>query len=186
MKSYYRSKLLKHLKINEKRKISYKLVEDFAELNDVLCKQWGMVHDNATEMSREVLTPEFYFEFSTKLGNKSKALLFYCEDELIGHALLLDDNGVFRWLYCGKNVSQNDSFYIYLAHKVVVTAISLGFKKLELGLTTYPIKTDLGAYMVPIKFLLLCRIKLINKIIGKLYNLFNKPVGVSEKAVFKN
>lgn len=91
MRSYYRSKLLKHLKRNQTAGISHRLVDDFDGLAETLHAQWMIVHESAREFQREVLTPEFYRRFSQDMGAHSKAILFYREETLVGHALLLVD-----------------------------------------------------------------------------------------------
>ncbi len=114
MKSYYRSKLQKHLRINQEQEVSHKLLDNFDDLAEILCQQWQTVHEHASEFQREVLTPQFYAEFSVKMGENSKVLLFYRKQELVGHALLLMDKDILRWLYFGRNEAVNDSLYIYV------------------------------------------------------------------------
>ncbi len=186
MKSYYRSKLLKHLRVNQQQGIRHELHDDFADLADILCDQWLVVHNSASEYQREILTPEFYRGFSSKLGTRSKAILFYCNDKLIGHALLLVDGQMLRWLYFGRTTAINDSLYIYVAHQVVETAINLGVTQLEMGLTTYPIKKDLGAYMSPIRFALRSPSRVINPFIGFYYPLLNHTPEIQNKNIFKD
>ncbi len=186
MKSYYRSKLLKHLRINEKNGIRHEFVDDFGALAEILWRQWLVVHEHASEYQREVLNPEFYREFSRELGERSKVILFYRHDELIAHALLLIDGDVLRWLYVGRTEAANDSLYIYVAHKVVEFAIHLGMARVEMGLTTYAIKKDLGAYMSPIRLALRSPSRWINPFVGFYYPLLNSTPKISNKSVFKN
>lgn len=185
LKSYYRSKLQKHLKINQKQGIRHELHDKFDHLADTLCSQWLVVHNSASEYQREILTPEFYREFSLKLGQCSKVILFYRDDKLIGHALLLLDGDILRWLYFGRTEAINDSLYIYVAHKVVETAINLGLKRIEMGLTTYSIKKDLGAYMSPIQFALRAPSALINFFVGFYYPILNHIPKIQNKNIFK-
>jgi hypothetical protein len=79
----------------------------------------------------------------------------------------------------------NDSLYIYVAHKVVETAINLGATRLELGLTTYPIKKDLGAYMSPLKLALKAPSRLVNPFVGFFYPLLNQTPEIHNKSIFK-
>jgi predicted N-acyltransferase len=185
MKSYYRSKLLKHLRINQDQGVRHELRENFDDLADVLCAHWQVVHSHADEYQREILSPEFYREFSTGLGSRSKVLLFYRKTELVGHALLLMDGELLRWLYFGRSEASNDSLYIYVGHKVVETAILSGAKRIELGLTTYSIKRDLGAYMSPIKLALRSPWSLINPFVGMVYPLLNHTPEIQNKNIFK-
>ena len=185
LKSYYRSKLLKHLRRNEEQGIRYELVDDFRDLADALCSQWLVVHRSADEFQREVLTPTFYREFSSRLGNHGKALLFYRGDELVGHALILADGDMLRWLYFGRREAANDSLYLYVANAVIETAIRLGAKRLEMGLTTYSIKQDLGGQMTPIRLALRSPYRIVNPFIGLVYPLINHTPPVQNKNVFK-
>jgi predicted N-acyltransferase len=185
MKSYYRSKLQRHLKINAAQGVTHELRDDFYDLADTLCAQWLTVHHQADEFQREVLTPEFYRAFSRNMGSRSKVLLFYRNGELAGHSLLLLDGEVLRWLYIGRAQATNDSLYIYIAHKVIKTAIVLGAKRLELGLTTYSIKQDLGAQMVPVKIALRSALAIINPFVGWGYALLNSTPEIRKKNIFK-
>lgn len=185
MKSYYRSKLLKHLRKNQQHHVRHELVDDFDHLADTLSSQWLVVHNQADEFQREVLTPAFYREFSRNMGADSKALLFYRGDTLVGHALLLLDGTMLRWLYFGRTEATNDSLYLYVAHSVIESAIALGAQTLEMGLTTYAIKLDLGADVRPIKIALRAVSFIINPFVGLGYALLNRPPSVQARAVFK-
>jgi predicted N-acyltransferase len=185
MKSYYRSKLQRHLRKNEAQKVTHELVDDFHDLAESLCSQWLVVHHQADEFQREILTPAFYREFSRAMGPRSKALLFYRQNELVGHALLLMDGDLLRWLYIGRKDAVNDSLYIYAGHKVIETAIKLGAKRLELGLTTYSIKQDLGAQMAPVKLALRSASWLINPFVGLGYSVMNHTPKIQNKNIFK-
>lgn len=185
MKSYYRSKLLRHLRKSQEQEIRYELRDNFHEMADSLFRQWTVVHNQADELQREVLTPEFFREFSQRLGTRSKVLLFFRKDQLVGHALLLLDGDLLRWLFFGRNEPVNDSLYIFVGHKVIETAIVLGAKRLELGLTTYSIKHDLGARSAPIKMALRTVYRPANWLVGLIYPLVNKPPRVQNKNIFK-
>jgi len=185
MRSYYRSKLNKHLKRNVEAGVRHELVDDFAPLAETLCAQWMEVHTHASEFQREVLTPIFYRELPARMGSLAKVLLFYKGNVLVGHALLLMDAEMLRWLYVGREIAQNDSLYIYVAEKVVETAILLGAKRLEMGLTTYPIKQDLGADVVPIKLAIRASWGVINPFVGLGYALLNKVPHPRPRQVFK-
>jgi hypothetical protein len=52
MKSYYRSKLLKHMSRSKEQKIRHELVDDFQDLAQTLQTQWQVVHDHAHEYQR--------------------------------------------------------------------------------------------------------------------------------------
>ncbi len=86
MRSYFRSKTLKHLKRNQAAGVTHRLTDDFADLAETLHAQWMVVHESASEFQREVLTPDFYRRFAQDMGACSKVILFYRNDLLVGHA----------------------------------------------------------------------------------------------------
>ncbi|MGC9239878.1 MAG: GNAT family N-acetyltransferase, partial [Acidithiobacillus sp.] len=186
MRSYYRSKLLKHRRKVEAAGIRYELREDFADMAEELCAQWREVHEHAKEFQREVLTPAFYREFSRQMGPDSLVLLYYQNDTLLAHALLMRDGTMVRWLYVGRARAQNDGLYLYIAATVVETAIELGAKRLEMGLTTYDVKLDLGAKAVPIAMGLRARWSWMNPFVGWGYRLLNSVPKPRARAVFKD
>jgi hypothetical protein len=185
LKSYYRSKLGKHLRRCAAQGVSHEVVEDFGPLAGRLCAQWLAVHRQADEFQREVLTPEFYRALPEAMGGRAKAILFHRGGELAGHALLLLDGALARWLYFGRERAVNDGLYLYAALAVVETAIRLGARRLEMGLTTYPVKQDLGARLAPLKMAVKCPLGLANPLVGLLYPLLNHTPAVRNKNVFK-
>ncbi len=185
MRSYFRSKTLKHLKRNQAAGVTHRLTDDFTDLAETLHAQWMVVHESASEFQREVLTPDFYRRFAQDMGACSKVILFYRDDLLVGHALLLVDGETLRWLYVGRTEATNDGLYLYIAQTVVETAILLGAKRLEMGLTTYPIKQDLGAEVTPIKLAIRATWGIINPFVGLGYKLLNSVPKPSPRQIFK-
>ena len=88
-------------------------------------------------------------------------------------------------MYFGRNHAGNDSLYIYVAYAVIETAIRLGARRLELGLTTYSIKQDLGAAITPIRLALHSSWRVINPLVGRIYPLLNRPPRLRDRSVFK-
>ncbi|MBN2855104.1 MAG: GNAT family N-acetyltransferase [Halothiobacillaceae bacterium] len=186
LKSYYRSKVNNHLRKNAELDVHHDLLDDFAHLSDDLCAQWMNVHERAHEFQREVLTPTFYRELSQQLHPHAKILRFFKGERWVGHALLLHDRDEVRWLYFGRAEPVNDSLYLYVVQTVIQTTIELGAKRLEMGLTTYPIKQDAGARLEPIRFAIRSPNDLINPIVGRVYALLNKLPPLRDKQVFKS
>jgi predicted N-acyltransferase len=185
MKSYFRSKLLKHLRINHENEISHRVTEDFSDTADILCAQWLTVHNQADELKREVLTPEFFRGFASLPEKCAKVILYYRSNELVGHALLLVDGDLLRWMYIGRKNAGNDSLYFYIGNSVIETAIGLGLKKIEMGVTTYSIKRDLGAAITPVRMALHASNVFINPLVRYFYPLINQLPIFSSKDVFK-
>jgi predicted N-acyltransferase len=185
MRSHYRYKLLKRLARSDGKNLKVELVADFSDRSNELCRQWHVVHQNAKELVREVLTPEFYSEFSNNMGENSQVLLFYSNAVLVAHVLLLKDGSTLRWLYVGRNHSQTDNLYFYIVYKTIETAITMGVKKLEMGLTTYPIKQDFGVKLVPINIAIGLTVPFLNPVLEPIYRFLHKSTEYPEKRAFK-
>lgn len=185
MKSYYRSKTLKHLRRNREAGVTHELRTGFHDLAEILCRQWNVVHADANEYQREMLTADFYREISLRMGPQAMVLLLRRGGEIIGHTLLLQDGATLRWLYFGRNRSANDSLYIYAGYQVIAAAIELGMRRVELGLTTYATKKDLGAYMSPIRLALRAPRRIINPFVGIVYPWLNRVPAIRNKSIFK-
>ncbi|MCP4181294.1 MAG: GNAT family N-acetyltransferase [bacterium] len=186
MRSHYRYKLKKYLNKSKLHNISYKLIDDFSDIADELCRQWIVVHNNAKELKRELLTPEFYREFSNLMGTDSKVLLFYNDGKLCAHALLLKDNDTLRWMYVGRDDTTPDYLYFYVIHKIVETAILMKVCRLEMGMTTYPIKQDFGAELVSVNVALKMTLPFFNLFVGPVYNALHNSNKYITKRVFKD
>lgn len=185
LKSYYRSKINNHLRKNAELGVWHDVKEEFSEISDELCRQWRVVHERANEFQREVLTTDFYRELSLRLGGRAKIIRFFREDVFVGHALVLHDQDTLRWLYFGRSEPVNDSLYLYVIQAVIQTGIDLKVRRIEMGLTTYPIKLDVGARLEPIHYAICSTWSMLNPFIGWVYGLLNKPSSVQDKAVFK-
>jgi predicted N-acyltransferase len=186
MRSYFRSKLLKHLKICKKNNITHEMTERFADEAERLARQWNVVHSHADEFQREVLNGDFYRQLEARMDGRAKILRFRSGEEMVGHAILLQDGDLLRWLYFGREQAVNDSLYIYTGYAVIDAAIRLGARRLEMGLTTYQVKQDLGGEVVPLYLALRCTIPLVNPILGLLYRMLNAPPAVAgRRQVFK-
>lgn len=123
MKSYYRSKLLKHVRKCEQNKVTYSIVDEFASMAEVLQKQWMVVHENAQEYQREVLTPSYYRQLAESPGINAKAVLVYREGTLVAHAILHFDGKLVRWLHFGRSQTANDSIYLFTAYAIIKASI---------------------------------------------------------------
>ena len=186
MKSYYRSKFNKHLRRNVECKISSVLIEDFSALSEELAQQWLTVHENTTAPKREVLNALFYRKLSNALEKESKALLFYSGDKLVGHALLVCDKTILRWLYIGRDKADTDSLYMYMMYKVIETAISLGVEAIDCGPTTYGIKQDLGAKIDPQYYAMALNVPLIRNFAAPVFRKLSNHNVPGNKNIFKS
>ncbi len=185
MKSYYRSKLLKHLRRNEDRALSWQLTKDFYQMSQDLARQWMLVHNKANHIHREVLNSKFYQSIDVAFPEESMVLLLYDGDQLIGHALLLMDGDTLRWLYIGRNNTENDSLYMLMMYKIIDVGISLNAKKIDCGPTTYSIKRDMGAKIEDLSYAFKLKSALLNRLFSGIVSRFNTVQAIKNKQIFK-
>lgn len=186
MRSHYRRKLLRYLSQSQEKNYRYEMRNNFAELAEILQQQWSVVHEQADEYQREVLTPAFYRELSERLGENSKVLLFYREERLIGHMLLMQDPKLLRFMFFGRHQAGQDGLWIYAGYALIETAIRLGIPRVEFGLTTYDLKQELGATISPIRMALRTTRSIFNPFVGTVYRLLNRPEDVTIRHVFRH
>ena len=85
----------------------------------------------------------------------------------------------------GRRQSVNDSLYFYIVDKIVETAIAQHVEWVELGLTTYPIKQDFGAQLMPIDMALWLTIPGLNRALPYFYGWLQRTPTYVTKRVFK-
>lgn len=185
MRSHYRNKVFKCIRTMETQGVRCELADTFDHHAEELYTQWKIVHENAKEYQRDTLTPEFFRQFARDLGENAKVLLLWREDLLVGHILLMVDGPVLRALFFGRSHPANDGLYIYALYKAIEAAIQLKVKMLELGLTTYAIKTQLGAIMYPQRYALWAPWPGVNPMLRRIYPLLNQIPEIQQKNVFK-
>ena len=88
-------------------------------------------------------------------------------------------------MFFGRSRAANDSLYMFAGYKVIETAIDAKAKRLELGITTYSVKKDLGARMVPLRMALKSPWRFVNPFISFFYPLLNSVPAVQNRFVFK-
>jgi hypothetical protein len=104
----------------------------------------------------ETLNRAFLDGLDTGLGNQSRAILVEREGRLLAAAVMLFTPGVATFLLAGLDYGASRQWQVYqnLLMEVVAEAIGSGAARLELGQTSYALKSRMGAVEVP-RFLFL-------------------------------
>jgi predicted N-acyltransferase len=123
---------------------------EFSSMAEELAALWHAVYDRATEVKREVLTPEF-FAAASSAEDASVLLTRRPDGSIASFALLLDDDPWLSFLHCGfeKN-SRDEGAYFRLLYEIVRFGIEQGYEQVELGMTTLAPKLDVGAVPIPL------------------------------------
>lgn len=132
---------------------SVERVEDFAPWAQCMVELWNNTAARASEYQREQLNAEFFRSMSDQLGKRSFALLCMRNGVPIGFTVLIDAGHSLISTYCGLDYRYNRSTHAYfvLFYASIEAATQLRKNWLELGITSYIPKIELGALPEPLR-----------------------------------
>jgi len=145
MRSEYRYKVRRRMQSAARAGIRCEVRTSFADLAPRLEALWTATYQRSREYQREILTAR-WFEEMDALGDRSRVVLLLKGDLVVAFAFVLVDDRTLRFLYTGLDYEHNreDSLFFNLLYHVVRTGIELRRPHIELGITTYPPKMDVG------------------------------------------
>lgn len=111
-----------------------------------LAQERENVRSLATEYRREQLTAAFFERLDASFGARAQVLEVLQGDRRVGHALVVEDGPVLRWLSFGRrDGGTRDGAYFLVLASIIERAIAEGRSVLDMGITTEGPKTDFGA-----------------------------------------
>ncbi len=163
-------------------------IHDFSDISDDLYKLWNNTFMNAKEYQREILNPDYFRFLSEYLGDKSFILLCRKAGKPIGFTMFLDSGDTLVSTYCGLDYEYNKSTYVYfiLFYKSIEEAINAGKKWLELGVTNYNPKIELGALPEPLYLYIKSTSKILNSIVTPLLKFISVSPNFNKRKIFNN
>ena len=99
----------------------------------------------------ETLNADFFRLLNTSLGEQVKIILIEVEDNPLAMAVMLFTGNVATFLFAGMEEKREPEWQIYqnLLTEIVALAIEKGARRLELGQTSYAMKSRMGAEESP-------------------------------------
>lgn len=163
-------------------------VVDFASHAPELERLWRQTFDRAKEYQREILNEAYFRNLSVHLGERSFALLCYQGERIIGFTVLLDSGDTLISTYCGLDYEVNRSTYTYfvLFYRSIEEAIALGKARLELGVTNYNPKIEVGALPEPAFILARSTQPLFNLVFAPLLRMTSTPPRLGMRKIFNS
>lgn len=130
------------------------IVTDFAALAEEMEALWHQTNSRATSYQHETLSARYFREISSQLGARSEAILIHCEGKLVGMAacLLGDEELFFAHVGMACDRRSDDEVYRNLCYLGLERAINGGYRRFNMGITTYDLKFDLGAVSEPLVY----------------------------------
>jgi hypothetical protein len=151
----YRRQLRATLHARDAAGLKVRIVERFAGELDRLFPLYEQVMERA-RYKLETLTPSFFQRLDDDLGNASRAIVLEHEGKPVAMAIMLYAGESATFLLAGIDYTAPSAWQVYpnLVTEVLADAIRSGASRLEMGQTSYPLKTRLGGVAVP-RFLFL-------------------------------
>jgi predicted N-acyltransferase len=99
----------------------------------------------------ETLNPQFFSLLDTCMGEQVKVILIEFEGRPLAMAVMLFGGNVATFLFAGMEEKRQPEWQLYqnLISEVVASAIDAGAERLELGQTSYEMKSRMGAEESP-------------------------------------
>lgn len=187
LKSHYRNEIKKNITIAKNNNLVIEVQNKFSDLSEQLQILWKNVYDNAKEYKREILTKEFFINMEKFLNEEAKVILLKKDLKIIGFALLISDNETLKFMYTGCDYFFNKECSIYFnsIYNVIKQAINEGKKEIDVGMSTYLPKINVGAKMVHLYMYMKHTNKLLNPIITNLFAAMNPKIAIKVKNIFK-
>ncbi len=179
LRSQYRYRAKKRIATFGDKGGEMELLHDFGQHAGELAALWRNSYDRAKEYRREILPPVFFERIDSCLGGRSSTLVAKVDGKLAGFALLLHDDEILDWVFCGLDYACNETYCIYfnLLYNIVKTAIEGGFKAVDMGITTPLAKMEVGAEIVPLYMYMKHLNPIMNKIVPKAFEMMT-PVNI--------
>jgi Acetyltransferase (GNAT) domain len=186
LRAPYRRQLLADMRVRRDRGIRIRLVEDYSKEIGSIYALYEQVMDRA-EFQLERLNLEFLKRLKRNLGPQSRALLLEAEDRLLAAALLLYTPQTLTFLLAGIDYEVNWEYrsYLNLVAAVVAEGIRVRAERLELGQTSYALKTRLGGTTDPRWIYLRARSPVAHGVLGAVHSMLFPATRSPERHVFR-
>ncbi len=183
-----RREILHRLQVFEEQECVVEKIHDFADIAVELELLWRETFTRAKEYQREVLNAAYFANVSTALGEKSFVLLCKRAGRPIGFTMLIESGNTLISTYCGLDYSHNRSTYSYfvLFYRSIQEAIDLGMEWLELGVTNYNPKIEVGAMPEPMYIYARSTRRLLNLVLVPLLRAAYASPDYNKRRIFNN
>ncbi|MAG13368.1 MAG: hypothetical protein CMN78_02100 [Spirochaetales bacterium] len=163
-------------------------IVDFGSMAEDLSRLWRGTYQHAKEYQREVLNSDYFRYISDFLGDKSFILLCRMHGNPVGFTMLFDSGSKLISTYCGLDYAVNRSTYTYfvLFYRSIEEAIVLGKEWLELGVTNYNPKIEVGAIPEPMFIYTRSTRPLLNLFLAHVLKFMASPPDYNKRRIFNS
>jgi predicted N-acyltransferase len=181
-----RREIKQRMKVFESEGCTVEKIYDFGPYAEQIHALWEQTFRQATEYQREVLTVAYFRNMTQLLPQRSFILLCRKGDRPIGFTMLLDAGDTLISTYCGLDYELNRSTFTYfvLFYRSIAEAIAMGKEWLELGITNYNPKIEIGALPEPIAIYARSLSPIGNLFFAPLLRLMASPPHFNKRNIF--
>jgi hypothetical protein len=147
MRSGYRRQLRQTFRESRQSQLTVRLIDDWEPLGDTLFELYERVMDRA-EYQLERLNRSFFDELRLAFGNQSNVITVERPNgEVLAYAIMLHGRRRSTFLITGIRYSAKSGLVAYrrVVAETIANALNHDARALEMGQTSYGIKTRLGA-----------------------------------------
>lgn len=187
LRSHYRCKITHNIKKAREDEVTAEAVINASAYNHQLYQLWENVYEHAKEFRREKLTPQFFGNIGQYLQERHKIIVFRKDKKIVCFGFLLVDDYTLRLVFSGMDYQYNKQSAVYfnMLYEVIKLGIGLSKKQIEMGITTYFPKSDLGLENVYLYAYMKHRNPFLSKIISSAFKLMAPKIPIGCKSVFK-
>jgi hypothetical protein len=150
MRSSYRRQVQSSLRARRTAGLEVRHLEQCSASVETIFDLYSQTVGGA-EHRLETLNPEFFRLLDTCLGERVKVIMIESEGRPLAMAVMLFTGQVATLLFAGMEAKRQPEWQLYqnLISEVVASAIDAGARRLELGQTSYAMKSRMGAEESP-------------------------------------
>ena len=152
LNSKRRHEIKHHLKIFAEKNCTVEKIYYFSSYCEDLYKLWHNTYSKAKDYQREILTVDYFRNIANLLKEKAFILLCKKEGKPIGFTMFIENKNTLISTYCGLDYDYTKECHTYfvLFYKSIEETITQKKKYLELGVTNYNPKIEIGAIPEPV------------------------------------
>ncbi len=187
LKSHYRRQVRLNLVKARQAGLEAERVTDFSPYAEDLVRLWNRTSERSKEYQREQLRTAYFRSLARNLNGEAFATLFRLDGRLVGFTLYLANDDELVPSYIGIDYERNaEAALVFNAYyDWIRTGIELGFRSIELGITTYEPKRRLGAGLERLNVLMRHRRPALTPMVAALYRAMTPRQKVMSRNVFK-
>ena len=150
MRAGYRRQVQSTLRARRAANLQVRHLEQCAPSVEKIFELYSQTISGA-EHRLETLNPEFFRLLDTCLGERVKVIMIEADGRPLAMAVMLFAGQVATFLFAGMEEKRQPEWQLYqnLISEVVASAIDAGARRLELGQTSYAMKSRMGAEESP-------------------------------------